>query len=176
MKRILLPILVIGVLLLSACSAPATAPPTEPQFMHYVNKEFGFSIDYPKGWLLEKLNPNEVGIKPKDSEYNQIQIAAYAGEPMIGSMPESWVVASTEASLRQFFDVLGGTNLNVFINEPATGKWDWVAGFTVVYEDTPLQGSLSIKETKSTCYTLILIQCMDWPEGQEVISSFRLTE
>ncbi len=62
MKRILLSILVIGILLLSACGAPS-----ETQLVHYVNKEFGYSIDYPKGWLLEELNPNEIGIKPKDS-------------------------------------------------------------------------------------------------------------
>jgi len=170
MKRIL-PILVIGVLLLSACGAPA-----ETKVTHYVNKEFGFSIDYPKGWILEELNPNEIGIKPEESEYNQIQIGAYAGEPIIASMPESWVAAANEAGLQQFFDVLGGTNLNIFINEPASGKWDWVVTFTVIYEDTPLQGSFFIKETESTCYTLTLIQCMDWPEGQEVINSFRLTE
>lgn len=182
MKRILLAILVIGILLLSACGAPPTTPPAEaptepqPQFVHYVNKEFGFSIDYPKGWLLEELNPNEIGIKPKDSKYNQIQIGAFHGEPMIDSLPESWVAASTEASLQQFFDMLGGTNLNVFINEPASGKWDWVASFTVIYEDTPLQGSFFIKETKSTCYTLMLILCLDWPEGLAVINSFRLTE
>lgn len=171
MKRILLPILVIGILLLSACGAPS-----ETQLVHYVNKEFGFSVDYPKGWLLEELNPNEIGIKPRDNDYNQIQICAFHGEPMIGALSESWVAASIEASLQQFFDMLGGTNLNVFINEPASGKWDWVASFTVIYEDTPLQGSFLIKETESACYTLTLIQCMDWPEGQEIINSFTLID
>jgi hypothetical protein len=166
MKVMLLPLLVIGVLLLSACGAPATTQPaeapTEPQFVHYVNEEFGYSIDYPKGWLLEELNPNEIGIKPKDSEYNQVQIGAYAGEPIIGSLPESWVAAANEAGLQQFFDVLGASNLNVFINEPASGKWDWVVSFTVIYEDTPLQGGQFIKETKSVSYTLFFIQRSDW--------------
>jgi hypothetical protein len=179
MKRILLPILIIGVLLLGACGAPSTPSdeaPTQPQFTHYVNKEFGFSVNYPKDWILEELNPNEIGIKPEDSEYNQVQIGAYIGEPIIASMPESWVAASTEAGLQQFFDMLGGTNLNIFVNEPASGKWDWVVAFTVIYEDTSLQGGQFIKETESISYTLFFIHCMDWPEGQEVINSFRLIE
>jgi len=95
---------------------------------------------------------------------------------MIGSLPESQVAALTEAMIQQFFDMLGGKNLNVFINEPASGKWDWTASFTVIYEDTPLQGVFLIKETGTISYTLTLIQCMDWPEGQEIINSFKLTE
>jgi hypothetical protein len=172
-QRILLSVLVIGVLSLVACGAPSTAPPTQ---VHYVNEEFSFSIDYPKGWILEELNPNEIGIKPKDSEYNQVQIGAYAGEPIIGTLPESLVAAANEAGLQQFFDTLGARNLNIFVNEPASGKWDWVVAFTVIHEDTPLQGGQFIKETESVSYTLFFIQCMDWPEGQEVINSFRITE
>lgn len=171
MKRIFLSFLVIGVLLIGACGAPS-----ETKVIHHVNKEFGFSVDYPKGWLLEEINPNEIGIKPRDSDYNQIQIGAFPGEPIMGSLPESQVAALTEAMIQQFFDMLGGTNLNVFINEPASGKWDWTASFTVIYEGTPLQGVFLIKETESTCYTLTLIQCLNWPEGQEVLNSFRLTE
>ena len=51
-----------------------------------------------------------------------------------------------------------------------------MAGFTVIYENTPLQGSFFMKETKSTSYTLMLIQALDWPEGLAVMNSFRLTE
>ena len=171
MKRILLVVLVIGMLLLSACGAPS-----ETQLTHYVNKEFGYSIDYPKGWLLEQLNPNEIGIKPKDNKYNQIQIGTFHQEPMIASVPESWLAASVEATLRQLFDMLGGTNLNVFINEPTSGKYDWTAAFTVVYEDTPLHGSFFIKETVSTWYTVLLVEGLDWPEGLTAINSFRLIE
>ena len=171
MQRILLPILVIGVLLLSACGASS-----ETRLTHYANKEFGYSIDYPKGWILEELNPNEIGIMPRDSEYNQIQIYASAGEPVLGSLSESQIASLTEAWLQQFFDVMGASNLNVFINEPASGKWDWRVCFTVIYEETPLQGVTVMKETSSTSYILSLIECLDWPEGQEVIDSFRLTE
>ncbi len=163
-------IVLLGILLLSmfACGGG--------ELVHYTNNEFGYSIDYPNGWLFEKLNPNEIGIMPKDSAYNQIQISAYFGEPMIGSMPDSWVAASNEAGLQLFFDMLGGRNLNVFINEPASGKWDWVAAFTVIYEDTPLHGEMFIRETESITYTLMLIQVagMDWPEGQDVVNSFRV--
>lgn len=171
MKRTLLPVLALGILLLSACSAPA-----ETQVIHYVNKDFGFSVDYPKGWILEEINPNEIGIKPTDNDYNQIQIGADYTEPVIGSMPEQWVADVNEAGLQQFWDMRGGSNLNIIINEPTTGKWDWVVTFTVIYEGTPLQGSFLAKETPSILYTATIIQCMDWPEGQEVINSFKLIE
>lgn len=174
-KLILLTLLGVLVLSMFACvGREGEGTSATPELVHYANSEFGYSIDYPKGWLFEQLNPNEIGVKPRDSEYNQVQIAAYFGEPMIGSVPESWVAASIEASLQQFFDLLGGRDLNVFFNEPASGKWDWVAGFTVIYEDTPLQGQMLVTETESVTYVLMLVQFMDWPEGQDVVDSFRI--
>lgn len=168
MKRTLLLILALGVVLLGACSANP--------IKHYVNEEFGYSIDYPKDWILEEFNPNEIGIMPKDSDYNQIQIGAFHGEPMIGSLSESLVATSTEVSLQQSFDMLGGTNLNIIVNEPASGKWDWVVTFTVIYEDTQLRGGEYIKEIESTTYTIFYVQNGDWSEGWEVIDSFSLSE
>jgi hypothetical protein len=185
MKRILLTTLVIGIPLLGACGAPSTttpeptvpakAPP-QPQFVNYVNKEFGFSIDYPKGWLLEKLNPNEIGIKPSDSKYNQIQIGAWNEPAGINKLPDRLAVASTKASLEQFFGALGATNINIFVNERAKGKWDWMAGFTLTYKDASLQGVFYMKDTPTNSYTIILIEQIDWPEGIAVVNSFRLTE
>ncbi|MFC2022753.1 hypothetical protein ACFLTL_01140 [Chloroflexota bacterium] len=127
------------------------------------------------GWILEEFNPNEIGIMPEDSEFNQIQIGAHR-EPVIGSLPESTVAAVTEAILQQFFNTLGGTNLNIFLNEPSSGKWDWVAMFTFTFKNAPLQGSFVVKETKSGSYKLMLIQLMDWPEGQAVMNSFNAPE
>jgi hypothetical protein len=172
MKWVLLPILVIGILSLTACGAPS-----ETQFVQYENEEFGFSIDYPKGWQLKEPKSGEVRIEPKDSEYNQVQIGALAETPVISSLAESETAAFIETVLQRFFDLLEASNLNILVNERATGRWDWVASFTAVHKDgTPLQGSLFIKESNSTCYVLTLIQCMDWPKGQQVVNSFRLTE
>jgi len=169
-----------GVLLLSACGSPntesSTEAPNQPQFTHYANEEFGFSVDYPTGWILEEVDLDKIGIKPEESAYNQIMISAHIGKPTIASMPEVMIAVANEASLQQFFDALGFTDLNVSVNEPASGKWDWVVAFTVIYEDIPLQGGQFIKETESISYTLFFTQCMDWPEGQEVINSFSLTE
>lgn len=161
-------------------SAPSVPEPG-PEYVHYVNEEFGFSIDYPEDWLLEEVNPNEVGIRPKDSKYNQIQIGAYEAQPIIGVYEESFVAASHKASLQQFFDMLGASDLDVLVNEPASGMWDWVVSFTVIYEDIPIQGGEFIKEhhiTEDEClvYSLFYMQSTDWPEGIKVIDSFRVID
>lgn len=161
-------------------SAPST-PESEPEYVHYVNEEFEFSIDYPKDWLLEEVNPNEVGIRPRDSKYNQIQIGAYEAKPIIGSFEESWIAASHEASLQQFFDMMGAGNLDILVNEPASGMWDWVIKFTVIYEETPLQGGEFIKERyisedEFLVYSLFYMQFKDWAEGIEVIDSFTIID
>lgn len=146
------------------------------ELVHYTNSEFGYSIDYPKCWYFEQFKDNEIGIMPKDSEYNQIQIGAFHGEPLIGSMPESWVAATNEASIHLFTEALGCTNLNVDINEPASEKWDWVVAYTFICEDTPLKGEYLITETQSTSYILTVIQVatIDWPEGQDAVNSFKV--
>jgi len=179
------------VLLLASCilacgkdgDRPPSAPPMpepEPEYVHYVNEEFEFSLDYPKGWLLEEVNPNEVGIRPKDSEYNQIQIGAYEAEPIIGVYEESFIVSSHKASLQQFFDMMGASDLEILVNERASGMWDWVVSFTVIYEDTPLQGGELIKERyisedEFLVYSLFYMYSMDWPDGLKVIDSFTIT-
>jgi len=171
MKRILLIIPVIGVLLLGAC---ATTP--GGQLTHYVNEELNFSIDYPNGWIMEELDSDKIGIMPGGGGYNQIQITAYVVEPAIASTPESLVASMYEAILQLFAETFGGIDLYISVNEPASGKWDWVAAFTLTHEDTPLQGGLFIKETESITYTIFFLQSTDWPEGQEVIDSFSPTE
>jgi len=149
------------------------------EYVHYVNEEFEFSIDYPEGWLLEEVSPNEVGIKPKDSEYNQIQIGAYDAKPIIGVYEEAFIVSVHETSLRRYFDALGAYELEILVNERASGMWDWVVRFTVVYEDTPLQGGELINEyyfseDEVLVYSLFYMYSEDWPDGFEVIDSFTI--
>jgi hypothetical protein len=139
------------------------------------NTEFGYSIVFPEDWLFEEMNYNEVTVRPTDSQYDQIQIGAYFVEPVIASVSQSVFADSIEASVQEFFDALGSTNLDVYVNSPATGKWDWVALFTVDLQDVPLQGQVFVKETDSISYLVFLVQSTgDWPEGQSVIDSFTL--
>jgi len=148
---------------------------TTSDLVRRTNTEFGYSIVFPGDWLFEEMNYNEVTLRPTDSQYDQIQIGAYFVEPVIGSVSESMFADSIEASVKEFFDALGGANLDVYVNTPATGKWDWVALFTVDLQEVPLQGEVMVKETDSISYLVFLVQTMaDWPEGQSAIDSFTL--
>ncbi len=171
MKRIFLMILVIGVLLLGACGESSGNGIT-----HYVSEEFSYSIDYPEDWIMEELDPNRIGIAPSESGFNQIQVNAYLGEPTIASTPDTMVQTANESDLQQFADTLGDVDLTISVNERSSGKWDWVAAFTLTYEDVPLEGGLFIKETETITYTIFFLQSEDWPEGQEVIDSFSVIE
>lgn len=167
MKRISLLIMVIGVFLLGACGSPIT---------HYVSEEFGYSIDYPKDWIMEELDENKTGVMPGDGSYNQIQIHSRVGEPVIASTSESMFAITQESDLQLLAETLGSTDLYITTNEPASGQWDWEVVFNLTYEDTQLQGGLFIKETETITYTVFYLQSTDWLEGQEVINSFSLTE
>lgn len=175
-KRFPMPL--IGLVLLLASSVVACETSPEPELVHYASEEFGYSVDYPRGWDLVQLNPNEIVIGPTASKYDQIQISAKPEETRIGLLPESLVAGSTEANLQEFFSRLGGTNLNVSKNEPVSGKWDWLVAFTFVHQGTPLEGEMLVKETESMYYglTVISVSGTDWPEGQAVVDSFRLVQ
>jgi hypothetical protein len=166
-------ILVLIAILLAIGGAVSCGESSQKQ---YVNSKFGYSIEYPSNWIREELNPNEIGIKPQDNKYNQIQIGAWHGVTGIDRLSDAWVTNLTDASLKQFLNALGGKDINIFINERATGNWDWLAMFAFTFEDTPLQGAQMIKETDDTTYVLTILQCLDWPEGGEVIKTFKLIE
>lgn len=161
--------------------------PSIPEYVHYGNEEFGFSFDYPEDWLLEKVNPDGmgietgIGIKPADSEHNEIQIAVYDGYPMIGSFGESFFAQSQRDSLEQFFGQLGAGDLNILVNERVKGMWDWQVSFTVTLDDTPIQGGVFTKEKyinddECTVYGLFYLHSDDWPEGLKVIDSFTISD
>lgn len=162
-------------LLLLAATASIVVSCSSGTHTHYANKEYSYSIDYPRSWVFEQINPNEVGIKPRDSQFNQIQISAEPGSPVIDLLEEAEGAALMESSLRYTFGLMGASNLNVLINTSTVGKWDWQLDFTFVYENTQLKGSMRIKETASISYTLTIIQRGAWPESSEVIDSFTLT-
>jgi len=127
---------------------------------HYENGEYGFSIDYPNSWY---------------SEYNQIQIGAYY-ESLLGSMPESYLVIAIESSMEQLCYAIGCINPHIYTNEPASGKWDWVATCSFTCEGTPVQMEYFIVDIQSIEYILTVIQeaNMDWPEGQDVLNSLKI--
>ena len=66
------PMPLIGLVLLLASSVVACETSTEPEIMHYASEEFGYGIDYPQGWDLMQLSPNEIVIGPPDSKYAQV--------------------------------------------------------------------------------------------------------
>jgi len=148
----------------------------DTEYVHYTNTEFGYSLDYPSDWYLEGLNPNEIAIGPHTDEFSQIQVVASPGAPVLKSLTPEMAAANTEAGLYLFFDVLKCTNLNIFVNEAVSGKWDWKAVFTVTCQGTSLLGAKFIKETPSITYTILIVspRRTGFAEGWDVIDSFEL--
>ena len=107
MKRIFLSILVVGVLLLSACGAPSTAPTSVPEpaipnhFTTYTDELGLFSISYPSDWepVLSEIEEYEQAakdlIRSIDSDLPVEQVSALfgAGVPSeIGLIPSISIV------------------------------------------------------------------------------------
>jgi hypothetical protein len=166
MKRILLAALIVGVWLLGACGSSGN------DTYHYVNNEFGYSIDCPADWNIETLGPTRIGIGTAEGGYNQIQIDAAVGASLITSMSDQQAAETCSENVRQAFNALGATDISIPVNKRGTDKWSWELAFTVTYEDTPLQGGEFILETETTTYTIFYLYSAAWPEGMEVIDSF----
>jgi len=148
----------------------------EKDCIHYINTEFGYSLDYPSDWYLEESNHNEIAIGPHTGEFSQIQVVASPGAPVLKPLTPEMAAANTEASLYLFFDVLKCANLNIFVNEAVSGKWDWKAVFTVTCQGTSLLGAKFIKETPSITYTIIILcpRRTGFAEGWDAIDSFEV--
>jgi hypothetical protein len=167
MKRILLIIMAAGILLLGACNGGSV------ELTHYVNEQYGYSIDYPSDWLLEELSDNETGVMPPNANYNQIQISSFPGEPTLDLMEDEAIRSTNESVLQLLADQLEALEMEITVNERSEEQWDWVVEFTISLQgDVTLEGGLLIKETPTITYNIFYIQSADWPEGQEVIDSF----
>jgi len=157
----------IGILLLGACNGSGG------ELTHYVNEQYGYSIDYPSDWLLEDLSDNETGVMPPNAHYNQIQISSFPGEPTLDLMDDEAIRSTNEAVLQLLADQLEVLEMEITVNERSEERWDWVVEFTMnLQEGSTLEGGLLIKETPTVTYNVFYIQSADWPEGQEVIDSF----
>jgi hypothetical protein len=95
MKRILLSILVIGVLLLSACgapSAPVSEPEIPPHYTTFTDEAGLFSISYPPDWepALSQIPDLEAGVKDiitsieSDLPVENTRTIFFAGLPVEG--------------------------------------------------------------------------------------------
>ena len=165
---------IVAVVLLGLVALTGIACGSNNPISHYENKEFSYSIDYPREWEFGNINKNEIGVMPRDTTYNQIQIAAYHTEPLIGTVPESTYANMSAKSLTTFINLVGGSNVNISYNQRASGQWDWTTIFTFKYEGELLSGKFLIKETPSTTYTLACLGNAYWTEGEIVVDSFKV--
>ena len=119
MKRIFLSILVVGVLLLSACGAPSTAPTSVPEpaipnhFTTYTDELGLFSISYPSDWepVLSEIEEYEQAAKDlirsidSDLPVEQVSVLFGAGVPSeIGVIPSISIVVQTIPGIMQRHD------------------------------------------------------------------------
>lgn len=143
-------------------------------YIHYINTEFHYILDYPEVWHFEELNPNEIEIKPKDSEYARIRVGAFLDSPMLKSLSQEMAIAKTETSLEQFINLLGYTCFSIITNGPASGIWDWEASFTTISGAESLSGSKFTKETEFVRYIVYIIYAKgtEFTDGWDVIDSF----
>ena len=142
----------------------------------YINKEFGYIVNYPTSWIFIELNENVIAIKPEPKTKKQIQVGAFPNENGIMSLSEAQTANMVEGLLKEAFDTLGHNILEVTHNEPSSDKWDWEATFEVFIEDAVLKGAYYIRETPSTIYTLFLLTEDEWPEAVTVLKSFYFIE
>jgi hypothetical protein len=171
-----LPVLLLGVLLLLTSSFAACGQPQPTgeytSYIHYANTEGAYSVEYPSGWELEEINPDEIAIHAKDS-WNQVQIGSFEVEDT-GPISDEMFHALGEANVRTFCGAMGFENVTIITNEAVSGKWDWATTFSFTYDSIPFFGTFLVKQTTSRIYTFTILQVGDFPEGLKVLDSFTI--
>jgi len=155
--------------LVVACGQPQPAGESA-SYIHYTNTKGAYSVEYPSGWQLEEINPEEIEIGPKGS-YNRVQIGAFKDVPTV---PDELLGPLGEANIRSFCGAKGFENVTIITNEAATGKWDWVTTYSFSYEGMPFFGTFLVKRTPTRLYTFAIIQSGDFPEALDVLDSFTI--
>ncbi|MFC1992771.1 hypothetical protein ACFLV3_03040 [Chloroflexota bacterium] len=173
MKKLCLLLTAVVMLWLPACAVPQNGLVNQGQILQYKNEELAFSIAYPGNWQLVELSLNEILISPPDSEYNQVRVRVQSDFPELYYISETGVASTIETTLQQFFDLIGASNLDIVLNERLQGDWDWIAQFTVNYGGKTLDGFQFMKQADSVTYWVFIMKYANWPEGSEVIDSFK---
>jgi len=139
----------------------------------------GYSVKHPSNWIVNNINKNEVGFKPKGDKYAQVQVAAYRESLGLSSIASNAIRPSVEASLRQFYEAVSrqGTSdcngLDVYYNQRGTPPWDWTAMYTVFCDDVPLVGVQHWREGGSKFYIVTVMYAGEsFDEGLNVVKSF----
>ena len=167
-------VLLIGLALLLAISLAACGQPQpageSTSYTHYTNTKGAYSLEYPSGWQLEEINPEEIEIRPKHN-WNRVQIGAFEDIPPVSA---ELLGPLSEANIRSFCGAKGFENVTIITNEAATGKWDWMTTYSFSYEEMPFFGTFLMKQTHNRLYTFAIVQVGDFPEGLKVLDSFTI--
>jgi len=129
-------------------SSEYTAEPLTP----YENTEYGYSLLYPSAWILDKSEPDDVSIHPKEDNpflYANIGISEIAHELPIESVIAIRIEAISEAEWASNFVLVSSQSLS--------NKWDWLWECTYVLTDYNLQLNEReyIKNTDQIQYRLV---------------------
>lgn len=158
------------ILLLSLVTLPLVAfgCSDSDSYRHYESKELCFSLDYPKGWICERVTLSSQIFAPGDSGYNGIYVISERGLPIATS-----IMASTMRTvIDEFCAQIGTADYEITSNASASGIWDWFGAFKMVYDGMPLEGRVYFTQSQTVGHTVAIVQYGFWPEGDRVLKSF----
>jgi hypothetical protein len=146
---------------------------------HFSNDEYGVSFNYPANCYLEQQLDNGLyaTITPKDITNDSISSIKFTAESKEqASMNMSQIAALIGSSLKTDLKGMGFTDVKILSNGPGTGKWDWQATYSFIYNDTTVQVEYYIKETSITIYQLRYSSsdATQWSAAQTILDSLQI--
>ena len=149
----------------------ATTENAPEGYCHYVNTEYGYSLDYPPGWALDTSRTDMV---------------------LIGGNPPSCIVSVFDSSglplalkaqqwLRSLAQHEAIANLAILSSQRLPGKWDWVSEYTYMMKlpgaSREIYEQCYLKEAKGYLYKVLLQDnsTRSWHnELQTILDSFQI--
>jgi len=149
-------VVLFGFVMLSAC---ATVPKTTPGL--YVNKDLGFSINYPENWQpLKFLSPDEVLRVANPNQWKipvlVVSITDLTKGAVLKNSPKDWIEgAKKDFPKSKRFKILSQKMVKLKDGTPAaafTLKWTWTDGVTKLQSGavTAYKGKKAVTATGTT--------------------------
>lgn len=138
---------------------------TSTDYIHYLNEEHGYSLDYPSNWVLDSSDARSVLITPVDSPMHQnLTVFVWASESLEDSV--NFALTTARQTLGDF---------TLLSSEPLDDTWDWFLGGTYIdSEFREVHYQQYLKATNNFQYTIIAFYELDSTpvEMQRIIDSF----
>ncbi len=144
------------------------------EWMTYDNPVYGYSVEYPAHWVLDKIRPTLVQIYNEDTSAEQ--------PILVNIVVNDWPLP-LEAKVDEFISAYiydaGHDSVHILTNSESDDRWDWKIAYRFVEVSVPCYGEAYFLHTENCTFTIHLQSFgsvgSSFDLCQDIADSFQLT-